>query len=66
MAYIKAAEEKRLRQAEEVCFCLILMMALGGLDIPQDEKDLLAEPMLKWADLAADAGLIREGDESEL
>jgi hypothetical protein len=51
---------KRRDAAEEVCWALLLMMGLDLLPIPKEERPLLAEPMQKWADLAAATGQMGE------
>jgi hypothetical protein len=38
--------------ANEVCWTVILMMQLGLLEIPLEERPMLADPMAKWSDLA--------------
>jgi hypothetical protein len=48
----KRLKKKRLKAAEEVCWTLILMMAFGGLNLPDDERQILANPMEKWSDLS--------------
>lgn len=51
---------KRRAAAEEVCWTVILMMSLGLLPIPYKNRPMLAEPMQKWSDLAAQTGLLAE------
>ena len=52
--------KKRRDAAEEVCFTLLIMMGLGGLDIPKEWREFLAPPMQAWADVAAETGVIPE------
>lgn len=52
---------KRRSAAEDVCWAIMLMMSLGGLEIDQEWKDFLAKPMQAWADLAAETGILGEG-----
>lgn len=62
--YEQAQMLRRLEAAEEVCSTLILMMQLGGIDGTGDTeeerkawREMLAEPMQKWSDLAFKTGL---------
>jgi hypothetical protein len=65
MTEVEERELARLRAAEEVCWTLILQMGLGILKVKDPSaREFLATPMLAWADLAAEAGLIRR-DEPE-
>lgn len=58
--------QARLEAAEEVCWTLLLMMALGGLEIPQEWRDYLYGSYGKWTDLAVDTGILAtEEDEDE-
>jgi hypothetical protein len=41
----------------------MLAMAVGGLDIPVEDRQFLADPMQKWVDLAVKSKLIREDDD---
>lgn len=56
MGQTKAA--RRRDAAEEVCMAVILMMGLGGLEIPLEWRRMLGEPMEKWAELAAETGTL--------
>lgn len=48
---------KRRKAAEEVCWALMLMIGLGGLDeVDLEWRKMLGEPMEKWADLAVETG----------
>lgn len=58
----KRLERERLKAAEGVCWSILLAMAVGGLDIPLEDRQFLAEPMQKWVDLAVKSKLIREDD----
>lgn len=59
MPEVDEAELERLRVAEEVCWTLMLQMGLGLLTVEeQTERDFLAEPLLKWANIAAEQGLM--------
>ncbi len=62
-AAAKRLERKRLKAAESVCFSILLMMAVGDLDIPLEDRQFLAEPMEKWVKLATKSGLIQKDDE---
>jgi hypothetical protein len=62
-AAAKRLERKRLKAAESVCWSLMLAMAVGGLDIPVEDRQFLADPMQKWVDLAVKSKLIREDDD---
>ena len=58
MAKNKAA--RRRDAAEEVCFTLLLMMELGGLDIKDKEwRECLGKPMEVWADLAVETDILK-------
>lgn len=52
----KTLTKKRRDAAEEVCYAVILLMALGFLDVPDAERKLLGEPMQVWANLAEETG----------
>lgn len=62
-AAAKRLERKRLKAAESVCYSILLAMAVGGLDIPLEDRQFLADPMQKWVDLAVKSKLIREDDD---
>lgn len=51
-------ELKRLRAADEVCWSLLLMMAVGALDIPMEEREWLRTTFEPWADLAVETGVL--------
>lgn len=60
MTEVDEKELERLRAAEEVCWTLILQMGLGILTIDNGrEREFLATPMLEWANLAAETGVLR-------
>lgn len=59
----KRLERKRLKAAEGVCWSILLAMAVGGLDIPLEDRQFLADPMEKWVKLAVQSGLVREDDD---
>lgn len=61
-AAAKRLERKRLKAAEAVCWSILLAMAVGGLDIPLEDRQFLAEPMEKWVKLAVKSGLIEKDD----
>lgn len=42
---------ERRDTAEEVCHTLLLMMGLGLLEIPMENRDMLADVMEVWSDL---------------
>lgn len=50
----------RLETAEEVCWTLMLMMGLGGLQLSPGWRTFLGEPLQKWADLASEQGIMNE------
>lgn len=51
---------KRRKAAEDVCWTLMLMMALGGLDdVPMEWRPLLADSLQSWADIAVDTGVMQ-------
>lgn len=56
MAKNKAAQ--RRDAAEEVCWGLLLLMGIGGFDIPQSERDFISPYLEIWADLAVDTGVM--------
>ena len=62
-AAAKRLERKRLKAAEGVCYSILLAMAVGGLDIPLEDRQFLADPMEKWVALSVKSGLIREDDD---
>lgn len=62
-AAAKRLERQRLKAAEAVCWRILLAMSVGGLDIPLEDRQFLAEPMQKWVDLAVKSKLIREDDD---
>lgn len=49
---------KRRSAAEEVCWTLVLMMDLGGLEIEPEWRDYLAGPMGAWTALAVETGVM--------
>jgi hypothetical protein len=55
--------QERLHAAEDVCWTLLMMMALGGLEIEQEWKDYLFGPYDKWTKLAVDTGVMETGEE---
>jgi hypothetical protein len=58
MAATKAAQ--RRAAAEQVCWALLIMMELGGLDgVPMDWRPFLTEPLTEWLDLAVDTGQMK-------
>lgn len=57
MAKTKAAQ--RRDAAEEVCWTLMLMMELGGLEIPMEWRKFLSPPMDKWADLCVQTEVMK-------
>lgn len=50
----KTKQARRRDQAEEVCWSIMLMMELGGLEIPMEWRPILADPMGEWARLATE------------
>lgn len=59
----KRLERKRLKAAEGVCWSILVAMALGGLNIPLEDRQFLAEPMEKWVKLAVQSGLIEKDND---
>lgn len=58
MAATKQAQ--RRSAAEEVCWALMLMVNLGGLDgMDLDWRKYLADPLLSWCDLAVATGELK-------
>lgn len=55
--------QTRLELAEDVCWTLLMMMALGGLEIEQEWRDYLAGPYEKWADQAVRTGVMDQGED---
>jgi hypothetical protein len=59
---IRATQKRRRREqrrdaAEEVCWRILILMGIGALeDVPMRLRDLVAEPMQKWADLNPKVG----------
>jgi hypothetical protein len=49
---LKKLEREQNEAADKVCWTLILLMSFGGLDLPNDEREIIAEPMEKWADIS--------------
>lgn len=50
--------QARLEAAEEVCWTLLMMMALGGLEIPQEWREYLNRTYEPWSDLAVETGIM--------
>lgn len=50
--------------AEEVCWTLMLMMSIGTLEIPLEDRPFLGEPVDKWAGLAVATGKMKEEESS--
>jgi hypothetical protein len=61
---VKKAEIERLRAAEDVCWSLLLMMKLGGLDISHSWRQYLAKDVQKWVDRAVATGVMKEGGDA--
>jgi hypothetical protein len=51
-AKLKQLEHEQNKAADEVCWTLILMMAFGGLDLPDDERQFLGKRMEEWSDIS--------------
>lgn len=59
----KQLKKETLKAAEDVCWTVLLLMAFGGLDLPDDECEILRKPMQKWADLSDEYdALVADGD----
>jgi hypothetical protein len=56
---------KRKEAAEEVCWALMLMMDLGGLDIPMEWREELGKSMEEWVELAVQTGIMRTEEEAK-
>lgn len=54
------AVRKRRDAAEEVCWTLIIMMQIGMLQIPMEERKWISESFMKWADLAVETGIMNK------
>jgi hypothetical protein len=62
----RTKEAQRRYAAEEVCWSLMLMMELGGLEqIPLEWRKLLADPLEKWAKLCEETGQMKADTEPE-
>lgn len=55
----------RLSAAEEVCWTLLLMMGLGGLEIEKKWRDYLGTTYEKWVTLAVETGVMNEEDDDD-
>jgi hypothetical protein len=60
----KKLEKERYKAAEDVCWTLILMMAFGGLDLPDIEREWLGERMQKWSDISDEYEALVAKDQS--
>jgi hypothetical protein len=61
MASRKAAKKlvkERRKAAEAVCWTLTMMMAVGALDIPMDERRWLSDTFDSWTELAVETGIM--------
>jgi hypothetical protein len=64
MPYVKAAEYRRLQEAEEACFGILLGIELGQLEMPLEQRQWIASQGLeRWSNLAAEQGLLRTEEE---
>jgi hypothetical protein len=61
----KTLAARRREAAEEVCWSLLIMMDLGGLDIPLEWRKYLADSMEPWVDLAVRTGQLRDDEEEQ-
>ena len=61
----KQLVRERLEAAEGVCWSLILAMSVGGLDIPMEDRQFLAQPMEKWVSKAVKCGLFKHDGEDD-
>lgn len=43
--------ELRRDAAEEVCYTLLIMMSVGMLNLPKEEREYLGKHMSVWSDL---------------
>jgi hypothetical protein len=57
--------QERLEAADEVCWTLIVMMQLGGLDIPFEERKFLMDTYGPWVQLAVESGDLPSRDPYE-
>lgn len=65
----RTKEAQRRAAAEEVCWSLMLMMELGGLEkIDLGWRKVLGDPFGKWAELCVATGHMRDehGDAEEV
>lgn len=64
MPYVKVADARRMAAAEEVCWTLLLMMGFGLLPVEEQAgRDMLADPMMQWADKAVATGLMSPAED---
>lgn len=62
----RTKEAQRRAAAEEVCWSLMLMMELGGLEgIDMGWRRMLGDPLEKWAKLCEETGQMKADDEPE-
>lgn len=62
----RTKEAQRKIAAEEVCWSLMIMMELGGLEgIPLEWRKQLGDPLEKWAKLCEATGLMKGDDDPE-
>lgn len=57
--------EARHKAAEEVCWYIVLGMALGYFNLPMHERKDFAKDFEKWTNLAVETGVMRSGDDDE-
>lgn len=55
----------RLLAAEEFAWAFMILISVGGVDIPEKDREFLAPTLEKWSDLAVKTGVMKEGNESE-
>jgi hypothetical protein len=57
---------QRRYAAEEVCWSLMLVMQLGGMDeIPLEWRKLIADPLMEWCKLCEATGQMKKEPEGE-
>ena len=61
----RAAIRDRLLAAEEFAWAFMILISVGGVDIPEKDREFLAPTLEKWSDLAVQTGVMKEGNEED-
>lgn len=61
----RTLEAQRRAAAEEVCWALVVMMGLGGLEIPMEWRKYLGNVMDPWVELAVQTGKMKGTDDEQ-